>query len=54
MARSALAGRTRARAIDAPPSRTQVHWVTTLAMAVATALAITIFALTHAVAQTPV
>ena len=53
MVRSAYPGRARTRVARAAPSRTQIHWVTTLAMAVATALAITVFALGHAVAQMP-
>ena len=54
MLRSVCPGRAKARVAEDGPSRAQVHWVTTLAMAAATALAITIFALSHAVAQTPV
>lgn len=53
MVGTACRGRARARVARAGPSRSQVHWVTTLAMAAATALAITIFALSHAVAQVP-
>ena len=41
----------RTRVARAAVSRSQVHWVTTLAMTVASALAITVFALGHAVAQ---
>ena len=44
----------RTRVARTAPSPSQVHWVTTLAMTVASALAITVFALGHALAQVAV